>query len=84
MPTLCMTRGTPTGDPRDWETPVFPEVPKPTGWVCPKCGASNSPFVTQCPSCSVKSQAPFNKPWPNWPYPYIGDPLSGHEPTVIC
>ena len=29
-----------------------PDVKEPTGWICPKCGRSNSPFMTFCSHCS--------------------------------
>lgn len=29
-----------------------PDVKEPTGWICPKCGRSNSPFTTFCSHCS--------------------------------
>lgn len=32
-------------------------VPQLTGWVCPLCGASVSPFRPTCPKCSPESCA---------------------------
>lgn len=34
--------------------PIYPEPAK-VGWLCPKCGESNAPFVPTCLNCSRKA-----------------------------
>lgn len=56
-------------------------TPNATGWICPRCGASNAPGMNQCP-CSPPSYPPAGPwktdPWtppptPYYPTPYVGD-----------
>lgn len=27
---------------------------------------------------------PWSQPWPNWPQPYVGDPMPGQAPQIWC
>ena len=53
------------------------------GWVCPKCGRVNAPFVDHCP-CSSIDNIKVN-PIPYYPYPYVQPyiPWDGHL-KVTC
>ena len=78
--------------------PTFhgPGFPAPTGWVCPKCGAANAPFASQCP-CSAAPPAyppwgpwrtdpgcpPPTPYWPTAPYPHPRSVPVDH-PIVVC
>jgi len=34
-------------------------VPRPMGWVCPKCGAAVNPTHGTCPSCTPAVAVPY-------------------------
>ena len=40
------------------------------GWICPKCGRVNAPWVAQCP-CTNNWSAPGVPYTPYYPYTYI-------------
>lgn len=49
---------------------------KHTGWICPRCKASNAPKVKQC-ACSVVHRVEFVEPWRyiwTWQPPYFYPP----------
>lgn len=48
---------------------VVDYTPKPTGWICPRCGAANAPFANQCPcSPAVPPCYPPVGPWKTDPW----------------
>ena len=54
------------------------------GWVCPKCGRVNAPWIAYCP-CSVH-QDHWNQPnYPNYPNDYLtpGIPSDYIEPKTV-
>lgn len=57
----------------------------PTGWICPKCGKVNAPWLPSC-DCTLGYHDPTRiNPTPDLPpLPHFGDPLPGEEPTTVC
>lgn len=55
----------------------------PVGWQCPRCGLVNAPWAMQCTCSSVNAPDQWPGDPSKWPT-YIGDPLPGQEPTIVC
>lgn len=62
-----VTPQTGTGSVDGWYVPYYPSPYYPAydrqGWVCAKCGASNSPSLLQCPSCPSYVTSPWRLLW---------------------
>lgn len=53
----CLACGWPGSDDRVAHAGTRPMVtaPAPQGWICPKCGESNAPFMPMCSHCAQVS-----------------------------
>jgi len=59
--------------------------PNHTGWICPRCGKVNAPWVSQC-TCKSNWYKPLPYyPWEfDGPYIYDGPPVSVTYSNTTC
>jgi hypothetical protein len=62
-----------------WHTPQPPQQ----GWLCPRCGAINAPWVSQC-MCMPRGVAPYVPvdPYPTWPSNWVPYHPWWENPTI--
>ena len=61
------------------------ESPRRQGWICPKCGRVNAPWVAHCPCYFGGWQPAPPQPW--YPQPYCPQPwypYFGPRWTITC